>query len=158
MITSVGLEDDGGRFCLACVEALIWRSCCQGASGLGVPGGAWWLAGGPWFPGRREWAQLFGGDARLIFEGWVPHDPVFVAVRGLGAGAATAWWLPIALARTARRDELWPSGSRARPGSTGPHVVVPVGLGEGCGLPAERGELAGAGDRDNAGGLAALQA
>jgi len=26
---------------------------------------------------------LFGGDARLIFEGWVPHDPVFVAVRGL---------------------------------------------------------------------------
>ncbi len=42
----------------------------------------------PGFPGRRERAQLFGGDARLIFEGWVPHDPVFVAVRGLGAGAA----------------------------------------------------------------------
>jgi hypothetical protein len=31
---------------------------------------------------------LFGGDARLIFEGWVPHDPVFVAVRCLEAGAA----------------------------------------------------------------------
>jgi hypothetical protein len=29
-------------------------------------------------------------------------------------------------------------------------------LGEGGGLPAERGELAGAGDRDDAGGLAAL--
>jgi len=37
--------------------------------------------------GRRERAQLFGGVARLIFEGWVPHDPVFVAVRGLDAGA-----------------------------------------------------------------------
>jgi hypothetical protein len=44
---------------------------------------------GPVFPGRRERAQLIGGVARLIFEGWVPHDPVFVAVRGLGAGAAT---------------------------------------------------------------------
>ena len=38
--------------------------------------------------GRREGRQLVGGDARLIFEGWVPHDLVFVAVRGLGAGAA----------------------------------------------------------------------
>jgi hypothetical protein len=52
-------------------------------AGVGV---GWWRAG---FPGRRERAQLFGGDARLIFEGWVPHDPVFVAVRGLEAGAAS---------------------------------------------------------------------
>ena len=51
--------------------------------------GAWGVClVGPGFPGRRERAQLFGGVARLIFEGWVPHDPVFVAVRGLGAGAA----------------------------------------------------------------------
>ena len=52
----------------------------MGLSGLLVRAG---------FPGRCEWAQLCGGDARLIFEGWVPHDPVFVAVRGLVAGAAT---------------------------------------------------------------------
>jgi hypothetical protein len=45
------------------------------------------------FPGRRERAQLFGGDARLIFEGWVPHDPVFVAVRGLvSMDAEVAGW------------------------------------------------------------------
>lgn len=43
----------------------------------GVPGAA------------RADSALFGGGARLIFEGWVPHDPVFVAVRGLEAGAAT---------------------------------------------------------------------
>lgn len=47
----------------------------------------------PGFPGRRERAQLFGGDARLIFEDWIPHDPVFVAVRCLKAGAATDRWL-----------------------------------------------------------------
>ena len=29
---------------------------------MGVGVGCWW----PGFPGRREWAQLFGGDARLI--------------------------------------------------------------------------------------------
>ena len=64
---------------------------------VAVSSGRRWLASwalgvgwcGPGFPGRRERAQLFGGDARLIFEGWVPHDPVFVAVRGLEAGAAS---------------------------------------------------------------------
>jgi hypothetical protein len=69
-------------------DPLIWRSCCQvGRRSLacrrlvcavavrGSRGGA---SGLSWF----------GGGARLIFEGCVPHDPVFVAVRGLGAGAA----------------------------------------------------------------------
>ena len=53
--------------------------------------GAWGRLVGPGFPGRREWAQLIDGAVRLIFEGWLPHDPVFVAVRGLGAGAAIDW-------------------------------------------------------------------
>lgn len=43
----------------------------------------------PVFPGRREReAQRVDCGVRLIFEGWVPHDPVFVAVRVLRAGAA----------------------------------------------------------------------
>src|SRR5215208_2886225 len=87
---------------------LIWRSRCQ-------------VAGGSWRVGARRSAgavrgsrggasglSFFGGDARLIFEGWVPHDPVFVAVRGLEAGAASGRggrWLPIVASRTARRDE-----------------------------------------------------
>jgi len=62
-------------------------------------GGVWLV--GPGFPGRRERAQLFGGVARLIFEGWVPHDPVFVAVRCLGSGAATVVWLVAAHSRFA---------------------------------------------------------
>jgi hypothetical protein len=35
-------------------------------------------------PGRRERAQPFAGDIRLIFEDWVLHDPVFVPHRGRG--------------------------------------------------------------------------
>src|ERR1019366_7883230 len=51
-----------------------------------------------------------------------------------------------------------PSGSaRGRPGSV-PGAVVWVGSVKGGGLPQERGELAGAGDRDHSGGLASLLA
>jgi hypothetical protein len=83
---------------------------------------------GAGFPGRRETgAQLCGCDSRLIFEGWLPHDPVFVAVRDLGAGAAVAEVgrrVPIVVSRTARRNEreaLWMS--RARPGSLAAGIV-----------------------------------
>jgi hypothetical protein len=74
---------------------------------------AWGSAGGSGVPGAaRDGGQLIGGVARLIFEGWVPQDPVFVAVRGLEAGAATfPGGLVVAhsgLADCSRCDELRP--------------------------------------------------
>ena len=68
----------------------------RGACGVGVLWGALrgWRAGVP--GAARAGSASIGGVARLIFEGWVPHDPVFVAVRGLGAGAATDRWLVVA--------------------------------------------------------------
>ncbi len=81
-------------------------------------------------------------------------------VSGLGAGAATARWLVVAHSGDAdcssRRAEA--RGSRARPGSTGRARVCRRRSAEGGGLHAERGELTRAGDRDDAGGLAALLA
>ena len=59
-----------GRRCWRLVDA-VGRLGARGSRG-GASGLSW-----------------FGGGARLIFEGWVPHDPVFVAVRGQRAGAAT---------------------------------------------------------------------
>src|SRR4051794_32865828 len=38
---------------------------------------------------RRREGQARSGRCQATFEGWVPHDPVFAAVRGLGAGTAT---------------------------------------------------------------------
>jgi hypothetical protein len=40
--------------------------------------------------GRREEGSAVDGVVRLIFEGWVPHDPLFVVVRCLTAGAASS--------------------------------------------------------------------
>lgn len=71
------------------IELLIWGSGCQGGvveCRPGRVGGVCWWGG---VPGTaRDRAQLCGCDSRLIFEGWLPHDPVFVAVRVLVAGAA----------------------------------------------------------------------
>src|SRR4051812_15785934 len=95
--------------------------------------GAWALGSAGVVRGSRGGASglsLFGGDARLIFEGWVPHDPVFVAVRCLEAGAASELvvrWLPIVDSRTARRDERearWFSRAPRQPRSAGWSVAV----------------------------------
>jgi hypothetical protein len=52
------------------------RSCAVGSRlGRGVLGVA------------RAKAQVVDGVVRLIFEGWLPHDPLFVAARNLKAGA-----------------------------------------------------------------------
>jgi hypothetical protein len=39
--------------------------------------------------GRREEGSAVDGVVRLIFEDWVPHDPLFVVVRCLTTGAAS---------------------------------------------------------------------
>ena len=107
------------------LEMEVWMS--RGRAGARP----WWRRVGCWwpgFPGRRESAQLFSGDARLIFEGWVPHGPVFVAVRGLERHRHRRW---LVVAHSACADcssrRAWPSASRARPGSTGADGVVRMG-------------------------------
>ena len=139
-------------------------SCCQGGSVdffrvVGVVGGH---GGAGRFPGRHElkvrrvrpvWSgsyaragylkTLVRRRARILGAGaaqpggWVAHSPV--------AGPWVATWRPSWLLVRA------PAAVRVR-------VWVDVGLlsVQGRGLPAERGELARAGDRDGAGVLAAL--
>ncbi len=46
-----------------------------------------WLVA-PVVSGRREEGSAVGCGVRVICEGWVPHDPLFVVVRCLTAGAA----------------------------------------------------------------------
>jgi hypothetical protein len=80
---------------------------------------------------------------------------VFVAARFLAAGAAGRGRLPVvALAGLARRRWAFLLLVRA-PGSVAGAIVGVLSV-NGGGLPEERGEFAGAGDRDDAGGLAPL--
>ena len=110
---------------------------------------------GRWRGGTGGRSSLIDCGVRLIFEGLLPQDPVFVAARCLVTGAASGRLAAHSRSRASVR-RLWaflvlvraPAASRAR--SSGVWLV------KGGGLPAERGELAGARDRDHTGGLAAL--
>src|SRR3954467_1380226 len=100
-------------------------------------------------------SSLVDGGVRLIFEGLTSRPGV-----RRGSLSRSGRGRPLGpVARSSRREPratvVGLPGARARPGSV-PGAMVGVWSVKRGGLPAEGDELAGAGDRDDAGGLAAL--
>ena len=132
-----------------CERCTIWRWVCQGASSPTDVFGA-----GGALAGRHERKVQSGRlrgqtDIRGL---WLPQDPGFVAARclrsGRGQRVLAAHSADAGLAR-----RCWAFlGARARPGNVPGARVWGFSV-KGCGLPEERGELASARDRDDAGWL-----
>src|SRR5215211_537247 len=118
---------------------------------------AWWSAlRGRCRGGTGGRSSLVDCGVRLIFEGFTSRPGIR---RGSPSSSGLGRRGPDThshFASLARRSWAF-LGARARPGNV-PGAVVGVGSVKRGGLPEECGEFACAGDRDDAGGLAALRA